>query len=85
MAGDLHVNETTVAEMASAYVEPEYVELVRKALPSIRGGQGIGNGSAGGKVYKDECTFGFDTPRSEDGVYVSLLTMQVRFIIRSDT
>ena len=57
-------------------------ELVRQALPTINGnsdhGNGRGNGSGAGKVYKDECTFGFDTPKSKDGIYVSLMTFQVR-------
>lgn len=37
---------------------------------------GLRVASANDKVYKDECMFSFDTPYSENGLYVNLMTFQ---------
>ena len=58
--------------------EPAYVEAVRSALASVSGAFPSGTPSASTRVYKDECTFSFDSPRCDAGLFVSCKTFQVR-------
>ena len=57
--------------------EPAYVEAVRSALASVGGSLAAGGASGSTRVYKDECTFSFDSPRCSAGLFVSCKTFQV--------